>query len=287
MRIALDPALLDDQPVQAGFAAAAQAGYDCVEIGNRDDFIPSFGAVAAVPDDLRAARRAADGAGVEIVSVAVIQAWSAADEERRAQAVAWWADGIRAAAELGAVRINSELSGDPNTPGACRAAFLRSMSSLLPILESEDIVVSIEPHPWDFLETTDSALDLVREVGSARVRYLHCLPHSYYLGGTITDQIEHARGWCDHIHLADTFRPERTIVNPPGLDHRTHQHFDIGQGEIDWTEAAGALGAVGFDGIATIQVFGWQDRAKGSFHANRAAAAKLFESSVVERGQGY
>lgn len=283
MRVALDPALLGAQPIQTVFPAAADSGYDSVEISNRADFIPAKAALAATPYELGAARRAARAAGVEIVSVAVIQFWSDPDEDCRAQAVEWWSDGIRAASELGCHRINSELAGNPNAPDECRTAFLRSIDSLLPILEREDMIVSIEPHPWDFLETTDAAVDLVQEVGSPRLRYLHCIPHSYYLGGSITRQIEHARGQFDHIHVADSFRPERTIVNPPGLDHRIHQHFDIGQGEIDWAEVTAALRGVGFDGIATIQVFGWQDRAVDSFRANRVTAEKLFESALAER----
>lgn len=284
MRIALDPALLNDQPPAAAFAAAAAAGYDAVEICNRPDFIPSFGPVAAAGEDLAAARRAADEAGVEIVSVAVIQALSSPDEAERTRAVALWADGLHAAAELGCRRLNSELSGNPNRPVECRVAFLRSMRELLPVLDREDMTVSFEPHPWDFLETTESAVALIREIGSPRVRYLHCLPHTYYLGGSINDQLELARGLCDHIHVADTFRPERTIVNPPGLDHRIHQHFDIGRGEIDWAEAAAALHGAGFDGIATVQVFGWQDRAADSFRWNRGEAARILEGAMTERG---
>lgn len=284
MRIALDPALLNDRPVPAAFAAATTAGYDAVEIGNRPDFIPSFGPVTATGGELAAARRAADAAGTEIISVAVIQALSSPDEDERVRAVASWADGVRAAAELGCRRINSELSGNPNLPDECRAAFLRSIDSLLPDLEREDMTVSFEPHPWDFLETTESAIGLIRQIGSPRVRYLHCLPHGYYLGGSIRDQVELARGWFDHIHVADTFRPGRTIVNPPGLDHRIHQHFDIGRGELDWAEASVALRAAGFDGIATVQVFGWQDRAIDSFRANRTEAAKILEREMTERG---
>lgn len=276
MRIALDPALLNGQPVPTVFGAAARAGYGAVEIPNRDDFIPPGGAVAATAGELAAARKAAHDAGVEIASVAVIQAWSSPDEETRSQAVRWWADGIHAAVELGCRRINSELSGNPNTPEPCRAAFLRSIETLLPILEREDVVLSIEPHPWDFLETTESAVELIRGVGSDRIRYLHCLPHSYHLGGTITEQVRRAQGWFDHIHLADTFRPQRTIINPPGLDHRIHQHFNIGDGELDWNEAVAALQAAGFDGLATVQVFGWEDRAEQSFTANRAAVSELF-----------
>lgn len=145
-------------------------------------------------------------------------------------------------------------------------------------------LVSFEPHPWDFLETTAAGLGLIREIGSPRVRYLHCLPHAYYLGGSVSEQIELARGWFDHIHVADTFRPGRTIVNPPGLDHRIHQHFDIGRGELDWAAAAAALRAAGFDGIATVQLFGWPERAIASFRANRREAARILESAIAERG---
>jgi myo-inositol catabolism protein IolH len=275
MRIALDPAMLADTPVPGLFAAARAAGYDAVELPNRADFIASFGEVAAAREELTAARRAAAAAEVEIASVAVIQAWSSPDRERRERAVGLWQDGIAAAVELGARRLNSELSGDPNTPAECRAAFLRSMEQLVPRLEAEDLVLSIEPHPWDFLETTDAALELIAEVGSSRVRYLHCIPHTFHLGGSAADQIGLAGGSFDHIHLADTFRPERTIINPPGLDHRVHQHFDIGTGEIDWSEVSSGLRDAGFDGLATVQVFGWGERATDSFRVNRERAARL------------
>jgi myo-inositol catabolism protein IolH len=275
MQIALDPAMLADTPVPGIFSAAGDAGYDAVEVPNRPDFIAAFDAVTATSTQLDAARDAASYAGVEIASVAVIQAWSSCDEDRRRQAVERWQDGISAALDLGARRLNSEFSGNPNTATGCRTAFLRSIAALLPRLDAEDLVLSIEPHPWDFIETTEAALDLIAEVGSDRVRYLHCIPHTYYLGGSPSEQIEKAVGAFDHIHVGDSFRPGRTIVNPPGLDQRTHQHFDIGDGEIDWQEVSSALRYVGFDGLATVQVFGWEDRALDSFRINRERLATL------------
>jgi myo-inositol catabolism protein IolH len=271
MKIVLDPALIIDQPIAASFQAATEFGYHGVELGNRDDVIPANGPVVFSPAELQQAKRDAAAAGCEISSVAVIQAWSSPDEERRAQAVKWWIDGVHAAVELGADRIDTELSGDPNRPTECREAFLRSFAEIDPILEAEGITVAVEPHPWDFLETAQAALDLIAETGSPRLKYLHCLPHSYYLGGSITEQIQLAGPGLDHLHVADTFRPQRSIVNPPGLDCRVHQHFDIGAGELDWAEAAAALADVGFDGIATVQVFFWPDRARESFAANRRA----------------
>ena len=275
MRVALDPAMLSGTPAREMVDAAAAAGYQHVELGNRDDLIGAFKPVAADAAELRQLRRWASDAEVDIASMAVIQAWSSQDEEVRQRAVGWWRDGIAAAVELGCTRINSELSGDPAQRDACRAALLRSVESLLPVLEREGIDVVVEPHPGDFIETTAEALDLVRLVGSSRVRYLHCLPHTFYLGGTAAEQIGLAGASLDHVHVADTFRPGRTIVNPPGTNVRIHQHFDIGQGEIDWLEVRDALQALGFDGLLTVQVFFWDERAHESFRVNRAAVERL------------
>ncbi|PZG15444.1 sugar phosphate isomerase/epimerase family protein [Nonomuraea aridisoli] len=275
MKIALDPAMMQGRPVVEAVRATADAGYRHLEMGNRDDFIPAFKPMHASPAELRGFRDAAATAGVEIASVAVIQAWSSPDEDVRKQAVEWWKDGIAAAVELGCRRINTELSGHPEQPDACRAAFLRSFEELLPVLEREDVELIVEPHPWDFIETTVAAVDLVKEAGSARLRYLHCVPHTYYLGGGITEQVEYARGF-DHVHLADAFRPERTIVNPPTVTCRVHQHFDLGRGEIDWAEVRQALESVGFDGILTVQIFGWDDQAEQSFKSNLSAVERLF-----------
>jgi myo-inositol catabolism protein IolH len=282
MKIVLDPALIIDRPIAESFEAAVEFGYDGVELGNRDDVIPANGPLAFNPAQLLQARRAAAATGCEITSVAVIQAWSSPDEERRQQAVKWWIDGVHAAVELGADRIDTELSGDPNRPAECRAAFLRSFEQIDPVLEAEGISVAVEPHPWDFLETTQAALELIAETGSGRLKYLHCLPHSYYLGGSITDQIALAGSALDHIHVADTFRPQRSIVNPPGLDCRIHQHFDIGAGELDWAEAQAALRGVSFDGIATVQVFFWPDRARESFAGNRQAISARLGLGLAE-----
>ena len=71
------------------------------------------------------------------------------------------------------------------------------------------------------------------------------------------------------MHVADSFDHRassglRYIVNPPGSTARVHQHLDIGQGEVDWETFFGTLGELGFDGIMTVCVFAWEDRARES-----------------------
>jgi myo-inositol catabolism protein IolH len=44
--------------------------------------------------------------------------------------------------------------------------------------------------------------------------------------------------------------------------------LDIGQGEVDWDVFFRTLAQVGFDGIATVCVFAWEERARESAVSN-------------------
>ncbi len=76
-----------------------------------------------------------------------------------------------------------------------------------------------------------------------------------------------------HLHLADSFDQRassglRYIINPPGSPARIHQHLDVGQGEVDWEVFFSTLAELKFDGIATVCVFAWEDRAEESLRGN-------------------
>lgn len=286
IRIALDPAMIAPRPVGDAIRAAAAAGYLRVELGNRPDLVPAFGPPVTPAAELLRLAGFADDAGIGIASVAVIQAWSSPDEALRRRAVGWWRAGIEAAAALGAPRINTELAGDLERARESRDAFLRSYDELRPDLADAAITVAVEPHPNDFVETTAEALEVIEAVGDPRLRYLHCIPHAFHLGGTTSDQVALAAGRFDHVHLADGFRPDRTILNPATARVRVHQHLDPGQGEIDFDEVALALAGARFDGLLTVQVFAWPDRPEASFLACRVAAERLVTAIEAARTDG-
>ena len=275
IRLALDPTMFAPGTAAGSLAAAGDAGFSLVELGNRPDVLPAFGPPVTPIADLEHLGRLGRNAGVDVASVAVIQAWSSPDEEERRRAVEWWRAGIDAAAALGARRINTELSGDLERSAASRTALLRSIEELSVDIERAEITVAVEPHPNDFVETTAAALDVIEAAAAPWLHYLHCLPHVFHLGGSAADQIQLAEGRLDHIHVADTFRPERTILNPPAPRVRVHQHLDPGQGEMDFDEVALALGPAGFAGLLTVQVFAWPDRAIASFRAGYRFATRF------------
>jgi myo-inositol catabolism protein IolH len=149
------------------------------------------------------------------------------------------------------------------------------MEELLPIFEREGVRLVLEPHPDDFVEDGVAAVNLVRGIDSDLVSFLYCAPHTFHQGGDLAAVMRHAGPLLTQLHLADTFDHRassglRYIVNPPGSAARVHQHLDIGQGEVDWDLFFRTLAEVGFDGIASVCVFAWEERADDSARVNLA-----------------
>ena len=163
----------------------------------------------------------------------------------------------------------TELSGDPNQPLKSEHAFYHSMEELIPVFERYRLQLHIEAYPYDFSERNDDAVQIVRGLNRPWINYCFCIPHAFHLSdgaGDMRNMIEYAGAKLAHVHVADCYNHRanagnRYILNPPGVDARVHQHNEIGNGDIDWDETFAALRDVGFDGIAAVCVFGWEEDA--------------------------
>jgi myo-inositol catabolism protein IolH len=278
MKLAVDPCLLRNLTIPDMFASVAQAGYQAVELSPRDGFLEHRRGDRPRSDVMRSLKQASNQAQVEIASLFIVQPWASTDSEERRAAVHALKVAIDTAEELGCLRVNTEFTGVPERQDECREAFLRSLDEVLPAAERQGVKFTIEPHPYDFIESNEEAVGLVRQVGSSSLQYLFCVPHVYHLGHDVAQMIEYASPVLAHVHLADTYRPSRVILNPPDPRVRIHQHMDIGQGEVDWTAVFGSLARVGFSDLATVAVFAWPDRAMASMNHNRAAVWQYLES---------
>jgi myo-inositol catabolism protein IolH len=267
MKLAVDPTMIRHLPVQDVLRAVGEIGFEYVELSPRLDVLPpSRGRRVSLEATARIAAASRE-TGVGIASLFVVYPWASPDEGQRTAAVRYLEQACEVAVELGCERLNTELTGDPRRPLESEAAFWRSVEDVVPALERHGLTLAVEPHPYDFIEDGDQAADLIRGVRSDRLRYLYCAPHTFTMGGEMSAMIEYSADVLAHVHVADTFRPGRTIVNPPG-DWRIHQHLDVGQGEVDWPAFFAALHKVGFDDVMTVTVFAWEDRALDSFRSN-------------------
>jgi myo-inositol catabolism protein IolH len=285
VKIALDPYMLRTVPLTELPGVVADLGYEYIELSPREDFTPFFLHSRASSDRVRAFRAALDAAGVTVASHLPLYRWSGPDEDERQAAVRYWKRAIELTVELGCDTMNSEFNGRPEQASRSEAQFWRSMEELLPVFEREGVKLRIEPHPDDFVEDGLTAVDMVRGINSPLVSFLYCAPHTFHQGGNMAEIMEYAGDLLTQVHIADSFdhrasSGNRYIINPPGSTARIHQHLDIGQGEVNWDEFFGTLARIGFDGIATVCVFAWEERARESSTANlarvREYAAKYF-----------
>jgi myo-inositol catabolism protein IolH len=273
VKIALDPYMLRTVPLAELPGVVADLGYEHIELSPREDFLPFFTHARVDDAGVAAFRSALDAAGVDVACVLPLYRWSGPGEDERQAAVRYWKRAIQVTVDLECEVMVSEFNGRPEAPAESEAQFWRSMEELLPIFEREGINLRLEPHPDDFIEDGRAAIDVIRGINSPNVTFEYCAPHTFHQGGDITGMMEYAGDLLTHLHVADSFDHTgssglRYIVNPPGSTARVHQHLDIGQGEVDWDEFFGTLGRLAFDGIMTVCVFAWEERAKESCRFN-------------------
>lgn len=282
MKIALDPYMHRHLPLHQIMELAAELGYEYVELSMRTDLLPLFTRSRANKDLISAFGEASRSTGVQLVSLMAVYRWASSNEEERRSAVSNWKRAIQLAIEMGCSTMNSEFGGKPDEPIASEASFWRSVEELLPLFEREGIALHLEPHPGDFVEDSNAAVDIIRAIGSDNVKYLYCAPHTFHMGDDMAAMIRYAKPVLAHVHVADTFNQKgssglRYIVNPIGAPVRIHQHLNIGEGEIDWNIFFKTLREVRFDGIMTSQVFAWEERNVDSSRSMRSSIQRYLD----------
>lgn len=248
---------------------AAELGYQYVELSPNSEFhfwhhYPK--ADDAFVDELKKAQK---DTGVRVRTLNPVFNWSSVDEAERTAQVRNWKRLLELADQLDVRDIVSEFSGNPNTPRECEAQWYRSIEELTPYFEKYGIRLNMEAHPYDFVETNDAAYSIVRSVNKDWIGYEYCFPHTFHLSegdGDISRMLKHTAAKLREVHIADSFNHlandgNRYIINPPGVDARVHQHNEIGLGDVQWDIAFEMLREVGFDGIVSVCVFGWHEKA--------------------------
>lgn len=272
MRIALDPYMYRGLPIPKMVEKVAELGYEYIELSPREDFLPFYKYPRVDRARIREFKGALRESGVKLSSLLPLYHWAHPDEAMREAAVRNWKRAIEIATEMECGLVNTEFSGRSDQALVCENQFMRSMETLMPLFERAGIRLDIQAHPYDFCERNNEAVDIVRGFDRDWINYLYAIPHTFFYDdgkGDIAAMLDYAKGKLTHVIVADTFNHRassnnRYIVNPPGVVATVHQHLDIGQGDIDWPAAFGKLRGIGFDGIATVAVFAWEERADAS-----------------------
>lgn len=252
-------------PIEEMVAEVAEIGYEHIELAGAQRV--GGGAGEEVASSLA---RALESHSVGLAAVGAGVPLASPDEEVRRVAVQDFAGTVRLAGRLGCALVISEMSGGNSlTQEECVAAFERSVSELVGVLEAEGVDVAFEPHPGDFVESHELGLDILNRIGHERVGYLYCCPHTFVLGGDPASMIASAGRLLKFVRIADSNAPEKIVVGyaPKGYANalqaeefkgamNAHEHLVPGKGDVDFEAVFAALGAIGYDGCVSAIPFG-------------------------------
>ena len=270
VKILLDPSMYHPHlTVAEECQKAADLGYQYLELSPRADFHEWHHYPKVDDAEIARVKKAMASTGVKIWSLNPVYNWASPDEDERQHQVRNFRRTLEIAEELEVPLIATEYSGDPNQPVRSENQFYRSMEELIPEFEKRGLECTIEAHPYDFVETNDRAVQVVRGVNKPWLNYQFCLPHMFHLGQgsyDVRSMLAYAGERLRHVHVADVFNHlanvgNRYIINPPGVDARIHQHNEIGNGEVPFDEAFSYLRETNYDGALSVCVFGWEENA--------------------------
>ncbi|GMA60802.1 sugar phosphate isomerase/epimerase [Alicyclobacillus fastidiosus] len=272
MKIALDPTMYASLSLRDMVEKTAQLGYEYIELSPREDFCPFYKYPKVDKSQISDLKKCLRDAGVKISSLLPLYYWAGPDEDRRQAAVRNWKRAIEIAVELDVDLMNSEFNGSKYNAVICEEKFIKSMDELMPVFEREGIKLNLQAHPYDFIETNQGAVDMIRALDKPWMNLVYSTAHTFYYDdgiGDIATMFDYAGNRLTHVLFADTFNHKaanglRYIVNPPGAEATIHQHLNIGEGEVDFVTIFSKLKEMKFDGIATNSVFAWVDKADES-----------------------
>jgi myo-inositol catabolism protein IolH len=256
MQSAIDTTILRALSLEVALSEISKSGYKYIEIG-----LAHFSPADSSDEEAKILKELLERNGLQLASLLGIYPISYPEEEVRATGVQQFKRAIERAKTLDCNLIVSELNGDMDKVEDSRVAFEKSVTELLPDLERANVTLCFEAHPGDFIESNKLAVDLIRSVGSARIKYLYCAPHSFVLGAEISEMIESSRDVLGYVHVADTLKPQKTFFSgryfPKVLPH---QHLLPGLGDVDFKALFTALRKIHYNGFVTSNPFSHFDK---------------------------
>ena len=241
--------LYTELPWEQRFSAAKADGFDCVEFWDWRTI------------DLAATRRYADDAGLFISGFNGDADYSLIDPAHTQLYLDFLRQSLDAAVLLGApsVTIHSNALGEggivvnhyPELSDTQKiGAMVDTLQKSAKIAEEYDILLNLEAlnihvdHVGNFLETTKMGAELVRLIGSPKLKLLYDVYHMQINEGNICDTLQAYIDCIGHVHIADA----------PG-------RHEPGTGEIRYAFVLSFLEKLGYQGVVGSELFPKTDTA--------------------------
>jgi sugar phosphate isomerase/epimerase len=105
----------------------------------------------------------------------------------------------------------------------------------------------IEPEPGLLLETTDQYLEVAEQLNAPSIGLNFDVGHAYCVGEDLPRAIAKLAPHIRHYHVEDI------------AASRVHHHLVPGTGAIDFAAVVAAIGATGYNGWLTVELYPFLD----------------------------
>ncbi len=239
--------LFTELPWQERFKAAKEAGFDYIEFWSWTD------------KDLDEIKRLAEEAGIGISGFNGDADYSLVDPTHKEKYLEFLGKSLAAAQKIGAesVTIHSNALGDggivvnhytelSDTVKLC--SMYDMLKEVAVMAEQTGITCNLEglnittDHVGNFLKNTQMAAEIIRLIGSPKVKILYDVYHMQLNEGSICDTLSKYIDTVGHIHIADA----------PG-------RHEPGTGEINYPNVIRHLRKLGYEGKIGCELFPEKD----------------------------
>ncbi len=174
------------------------------------------------------------------------------DEQEREWRIEYTKSAIDLAVELDSPSVclatGRPLPGNP--PERAREYLLDSLVAITDYAESAGVDVGIEFEPELLVECTDEVLALIDDVDSDALGVNMDVGHAAVYGEDPAESIRKCAGNITGVHLEDI----------AGGRRGKHYHLIPGAGDLDFEAMFEALGDIGYDGFATMELYTYPNR---------------------------
>lgn len=211
-------------------------------------------------------------------------------EKLRSRGVVQYAKVIEAAEKLGCSQVFSLMGGRRVYHYDHQVAWTKSVKEIEPALERHGVKLGFMPHPGDFLEESDAAVDLIKSTGCKQLGYVYVLPHTFILAGRMdadpAAMIRYAAeaGVLTEVHMADSLRPAQMWIRDHFDTQPNHSHLLPGRGEVDIQGALTELARADFGGTILMIPYRY-GIADASFSELAGRAKRTVEKMLAGAGR--
>jgi len=237
-------------------AKIAQLGFRAVEImGDRPHlYPPDFDAAALtglkeVLDRNRLRVTNLNSFTLFAVGDTYLPSWIEPERERRKIRIRHTRASLKIAKYLDCRNISVPPGGplDGVSRKTALARFHRGLEKVIPLAESLEVKLLVEPEPRLLLENTREFLDFIKDVQSPSVGINFDIGHFFCAGEDPGRAFETLFQWVGHVHVED--------IGPD----RSHNHLIAGKGALSFAEIFRTMAQLGYRGDMSLELYPYVD----------------------------